>query len=396
MVRVPVFSAAEIERIGDDAGAIAEALVSGGVARDAAVGWAVRTRSGWEVGVGRASAASPGARRGGLVDPSPIFDLASLTKPMTAFALARSARLDRADRLGAALEEARGTASEDCSLELLLAHRAGLEAHVPLYLPLVSGASVDPSSALRRAADSRRPDAGGPIPAEGFAPIYSDLGYALAGEALARAEGLRDAGEAIERLVIEALGRDDLGTARTLAARPSVDFARRVRPTEVVSWRGGEVRGAVHDENAWALTGTGGSGHAGMFGTIDAVLAFGVAALDAIERGDGPLSAGDLSWLVRRRPGGSLRAGFDGKSEIGSSAGERAGPRTFGHLGFTGTSVWIDPDADALVAVLTNRVHPTRDNVAIRAARPVAHDALFALAGARRGQDRMVGFHRGR
>jgi CubicO group peptidase (beta-lactamase class C family) len=183
--------------------------------------------------------------------------------------------------------------------------------------------------------------------------------------------------------VATALGRDDLGTARFLAANPAVDFVTRVRPTEVVAWRGGAVAGSVHDENAWALTGTGGSGHAGMFGTIDAVLAFGCAVFDAIERGEGPLvpdRRADLGWLVRARPGGTLRAGFDAKSETGSSAGERAGPRTFGHLGFTGTSVWIDPDAEAVVAILTNRVYPSRENVAIRAARPVVHDALFALA----------------
>ena len=85
---------------------------------------------------------------------------------------------------------------------------------------------------------------------------------------------------------------------------------------------------------------------------------------------------------MARRPaaGGTLRAGFDGKSAEGSSAGALAGPRTFGHLGFTGTSLWIDPDARAVVALLTNRVHPTRDHVAIRAARPRAHDALFARA----------------
>jgi CubicO group peptidase (beta-lactamase class C family) len=159
-----------------------------------------------------------------------------------------------------------------------------------------------------------------------------------------------------------------------------VDLDRRARPTEVIAWRGGEVRGLVHDENAWALTGDGGSGHAGLFGTAPAVVAFGCAVLDALARGEGPLAGRDLEWLVRPRPGGSLRAGFDGKSEEGSSAGERAGPRTFGHLGFTGTSLWIDPDADAVVVVLTNRVHPTRDNLAIRAARPLAHDALFRIA----------------
>ncbi len=379
MQETPVFTAAEINgpRGAADPEAIARALVARGVARDAAVGWAVRTGSGWELGAGRASA-------DGKLELDPIFDLASLTKPMTAFALARSTRLARTDRLGAVLEEGRGTASEDCPLELLLAHRAGLEAHLPLYEPLVSGGEVDPSSALQRVADGRRADAIGPVPPEGFPPLYSDLGFALVGEALARAEGGRDAGEAIERLVVDALGAFDLGTARSLGARPTLDFVRRARPTEVVPWRGGEVRGVVHDENAWALTGTGGSGHAGMFGTVQAVLAFGCAALDAIERRDGPLAAGDLSWLVRPRPGGTLRAGFDGKSATGSSAGDRAGPRTFGHLGFTGTSMWIDPDAEAVVVVLTNRVHPTRNNVAIRAARPIVHDALFAIASARR------------
>jgi serine-type D-Ala-D-Ala carboxypeptidase len=374
---------------------LAQALVTKGVAPDAAVGWAARTGTGWERGAGRASARSEESADGPLT-LEPIFDLASVTKPLTAMALARSTRIDRGDLLGDVLEEARGSSTADCPLELLLAHRAGLEAHIALYEPLLTmsaGGAIDRAAAIRRVANARRAEAVGPVPTDGFAPVYSDLGFALVGEALARAEGVVDAGAAIERLVVEALGCADLGTARSLAARdPS--FARRVRPTEVVPFRGGELRGIVHDENAWALTGTGGSGHAGMFGTVDAVLSFGCAALDAIERRQGPLvpdapsarlaeRARDLDWLVRPRPGGTLRAGFDGKSASGSSAGERAGPRTFGHLGFTGTSLWIDPDAGIVVVVLTNRVCPTRDNVAIRAARPVVHDALFELASAR-------------
>jgi CubicO group peptidase (beta-lactamase class C family) len=115
---------------------------------------------------------------------------------------------------------------------------------------------------------------------------------------------------------------------------------------------------------------------------VGSVLAFGVAALDAIARGRGPLATDDdLDWLVRPRQGGTLRAGFDGKTDGGGSmAGDRCGPRTFGHLGFTGTSLWIDPDAEVVVALLTNRVHPTRESSGIRAARPRAHDELFALA----------------
>ncbi len=146
------------------------------------------------------------------------------------------------------------------------------------------------------------------------------------------------------------------------------------------------MRGAVHDENAWALTGRGGSGHAGIFGTVGAVLAFGEAVLDALDgRGGGPLSGHALGWLVRERPGGTLRAGFDGKSPHGSSAGERMGSRTFGHLGFTGTSLWVDPDAKVVVSLLTNRVFPSRDSVEIKAVRPRVHDALFERAAVLRG-----------
>jgi CubicO group peptidase (beta-lactamase class C family) len=306
-------------------------------------------------------------------DTSYFFDLASVTKPMTALAVARAGL--RAKKLGSFVPEARGTPSEDLPLELFLAHRAGLESHAPLFEPLLRGEAVDRQAAIRRTAQARRADASGPPPDEGFAPLYSDLGYVLAGEALARATEASDAGDAIDRLVLRPLGLvRRAGTIRELEARSIVGpFA----PTETVAWRGGPVVGAVHDENAWALTGKGGSGHAGVFGTLDAVLAFGRSVLEAVMQGE-------LGWLVRERPGGTLRAGFDGKSPEGSSAGARMGARAFGHLGFTGTSLWIDPDARVVVALLTNRVCPTREHIAIRAARPWAHDALFDRAVALR------------
>ena len=138
-------------------------------------------------------------------DTSLFFDLASVTKPMTALAFAR-AHIDPGTPLGDLLPEARGTASERVSVELLLAHRAGLDAHGTSTPPLLSGLRVDVHDALREAADARRADAQGSPPPEGFAPIYSDLGYLLAGEGLARAVGARDAGEAIGRLVLDPLG----------------------------------------------------------------------------------------------------------------------------------------------------------------------------------------------
>jgi CubicO group peptidase (beta-lactamase class C family) len=350
---------------------VARSIEVFGVARDAAAGCAAKVSGGSVREVGGAT--------------TRFFDLASVTKPMTAVAAVR-ADIDPATLLGALLAEARGTASESVSLELLLAHRAGLAAHRTLYAPLLRGGTVDVAAALREAAGARRPDALGEVPAGGFEPLYSDLGYILAGEAIARAVGARDAGEAIDRLVIEPLGvARQAGTIRELASR---GIGGPFAPTEDVSWRGGVVTGAVHDENAWALTGSGGSGHAGIFGTIDAVLTFGCAVLDALdERGgpdrpgpSGPFADRSLRWLVRERPGGTLRAGFDGKSLEASSGGCHMGRNSVGHLGFTGTSLWIDPDAKVVVALLTNRVFPSRADLAIRAARPWAHDALFERA----------------
>jgi CubicO group peptidase (beta-lactamase class C family) len=328
---------------------------------------------------------APGWTRGVGGGTSVLFDLASLTKPMTAVAFAR-ARIDRTTPLGELLAEARQTASERIPIEWLLAHRGGLESHRNLGAPLLRREAMDTSAALAEAARARRADAVGDPPSDdGFPPLYSDLGYVLAGAALARAVGARDAGEAIGRLVLDPLGLTSCaGTVRDLARHgPGGPYA----PTEDVPWRGGLVAGAVHDENAWALSGLGGSGHAGIFANVDAVLTFGAAVLDALAGRPGGLGEVDLGWIVRERPGGSLRAGFDGKSAHGSSAGARFGPRSFGHLGFTGTSLWVDPDAQVVVVLLTNRVCPSREHLAIRSARPWVHDALFALA-------RPVGRHR--
>jgi CubicO group peptidase (beta-lactamase class C family) len=353
-----------LETVGTTADEVARRVVADAVAPECAAGCAIRREGAWLRDVG------------GAVEV--LFDLASVTKSMTAVAVAR-AGIDRHLPLGTLLPETRGTRSEHVPLELFLAHRAGLEAHRPLFAPLLRGEAVDLPAALREAANARRPDAVGPPPAEGFPPLYSDLGYVLAGEALARATAARDAGQAIHRLVVAPLGvAHQAGTIRDLAA---CGVRGPFAPTETVAWRGGPVAGAVHDENAWALTENGGSGHAGIFGDVGAVLTFGMAVLDALDGNGQPFGASvDVQWLVCKRPGGSQGAGFDGKSAEESSAGKRLGPRSFGHLGFTGTSLWIDPDAKIVVVLLTNRVCPTRDHIAIRAARPMVNDALVCRA----------------
>ena len=309
------------------------------------------------------------------------FDLASVTKPITALAMARLVRqgvLARHESLADVLPALSATQSARVSLDLLAAHRAGLDAHGALYTPLVQGATeIDRDNALLLAANMRHVSCPDEPPRDGFVPVYSDLGYLLLGAVLETRSGMP-----LDDLMIQevcaprSLG---IGSARAWRRRDPT-FDTRVAPTEFVPFRGGLVRGAVHDENAWAFAKDGSAGHAGFFGTALDVARLGVAVLDALA-GRCPhwLGRDDIEPLIRERPGGSLLAGFDAKSGNASSSGSRLGPRTFGHLGFTGTSIWIDPEAEFVGVLLSNRVFPTRTSLAIRQARPAAYDAIFEI-----------------
>lgn len=355
-----------------------------GTAPCAVVACAYRSSRGWCIDQGTAGHLAPGEQ---ATDQDTLFDLASLTKPFSALTFARLVRsglLDWHMPLGVPLRDAHGTKSAAVPLAWFLAHRAGLDGHRPLYAPLERGVGVDRLLALRQAAEARRPECDGPLPEEGFAPVYSDLGYLLLGESMARATG-EALDEVIFREVSAPLGLE-AGSSRQWRRRDPT-FDRRVAPTEQVGWRGGVVRGAVHDENAWALARDSACAHAGLFGTAKDVVTLGTAILDA-RKGNGAsgawLGPQDLEPLLRVRPGSSLRAGFDGKSDAGSSAGTLCSDQTFGHLGFTGTSIWMDPTTDVVAVLLTNRVYPTRDNGAIKEVRPVVHDTLFAWGAKRR------------
>lgn len=359
----------------DIARALAEEILDPRVAPGAAAAWARVDGELAKDAVGATSFEADSAR---VADDTP-FDLASLTKPvvaLTAARLERAGHLARTDRLCKWLPELAEVPAGQSTLELLLAHRAGLAAHVPLFEPLVQGRPVERTALLRRAASALREDLPA-APGEPRSALYSDLGYLLIGAALERACG-RDLDDIVRREVTEPL-RLELDSVRGWARR-APERLRRAAATEVVPWRGGLLRGVVHDENAWALAGHGHAGHAGLFGTAEAVAQLGRAVLLALSGDSEWLDREGVAWLVERRAGGSLRAGFDGTAGPESSAGPTVGVDTFGHLGFTGTSLWCDPQAGVAVALLTNRVCPTREHPLIRAARPRLGSRLFSLA----------------
>jgi CubicO group peptidase (beta-lactamase class C family) len=132
----------------------------------------------------------------------------------------------------------------------------------------------------------------------------------------------------------------------------------------------------VHDENCWALGGA--AGHAGLFGTAEAVGDFARAVLAAFAGSNSRLAAADTIRRFAARAGvvtGSRALGWDTMLPS-SSCGTKMSATAFGHTGFTGTTLWIDPERDLYVVFLTNRVNPTRENTAIQKIRPALHDAI--------------------
>jgi CubicO group peptidase (beta-lactamase class C family) len=158
--------------------------------------------------------------------------------------------------------------------------------------------------------------------------------------------------------------------AEDLLFNPPKELRARCAPTELDLWRGRLLQGEVHDENTWELGGA--AGHAGLFGTAAGVGAFARLVLN------GSLAKPEtFERFVRKSsvPGSSRALGWDTMLPT-SSCGTRLSPRAIGHTGFTGTSLWIDPAQDLYVALLTNRVHPARDNNAIQPVRRAVHDAV--------------------
>jgi CubicO group peptidase (beta-lactamase class C family) len=290
------------------------------------------------------------------VTPETAYDLASLTKVIglttACMMLVSEGKLDLDAPVQRYVPAFRGAGKEGVTIRHLLTHSSGLPAWRPLY-----------TEATTRATALALVDTTPLVAEPGRVMVYSDLGAMVLTQAVEAITGER-LDQFLDRRLFRPLG---MTSTRYL---PPPEWRDRIAPTER-SQDGTIIRGTVHDENAWKLGGV--SGHAGLFSTAPDLARFATWLLRAWH-GDSLR----VREFTRRQdmPSGSSRAlGWDTPSE-NSSAGTKLGAHAFGHTGFTGTSVWMDPDRDLFIVLLTNRVHPTRENGRIARVRPRVADLV--------------------
>jgi CubicO group peptidase (beta-lactamase class C family) len=310
-----------------------------------------------------------------VVSTRTVYDLASLTKVVglttAIMMLVDEGKVDLDAPVSRYVPEFGATHDSTITVRRLLTHSSGLPAWRPMYQTARDRRGM---FALAEAEPLEYPT--------GTRMVYSDLGAITLTDMVERITGQR-----IDRFLEARLFRP-LGMRDTRYGPPR-SWRSRIAPTEVdTTWRHRLVHGEVHDENAAKMDGV--SGHAGLFGTAPDLVRFAQMVL----AGSGEQGAGSVQpQLVRpetvreftRRQDAALSSralGWDTPSE-NSSAGSRMSARAFGHTGFTGTSMWMDPEQDLFVILLTNRVHPTRENAGIHAVRRAVADAAVEGAQAR-------------
>lgn len=294
--------------------------------------------------------------------PDTVFDLASLTKVMATTAMAmslyESGRLQFNAKLGELLPDFLSVADDrraEVKLRMLLAHCSGLPAHEKYFL---RGKHRDEMVALCL---------GTPLAHAPLSQVeYSDIGFILLGAALEKLAG-ENLATFFEREVARPL------SLSSACFNPPIELREHIPPTAMrAPGRERTIQGEVHDDNAAAMGGA--APHAGLFASAGDVLRFAQAMLvpntlfypETVE-----IFTARQSW-----PAGTSRAlGWDTPSQP-SQAGTLLSERAFGHLGYTGTSLWIDPDKDLAITLLTNRTWPDDADHRIREFRPRLHDAI--------------------
>lgn len=335
---------------------VLEQGVADGAFPAAAVDVGSRGGSRWQAAFGRLTfdEAAPAAT------VETIFDLASLTKVMATASIAMShaaaGRLSVDAAVGDFMDGWREGERAGITVRHLLDHSSGLPAHLRAWTQAAGRREYE---RLIAATPLERP--------VGSSSVYSDIGFMLLGLLLERVGNAT-----LDRQFAALVGR----SLDPIQYRPQARLYERTAPTEFDPWRGRVLCGEVHDENAAALGGV--AGHAGLFGTADAVGRFARLVLQTFHAAT-ILGTPDVMRAFAQRsavPGSSRALGWDTALPT-SSCGRYASASAIGHTGFTGTSLWIDWERDRYAVLLTNRVHPTRANQKLIPLRPAFHDALW-------------------
>ncbi|MFD6277907.1 serine hydrolase domain-containing protein [Streptomyces sp. NPDC060209] len=296
---------------------------------------------------------------GAELDGTDLWDLASVTKPvvgLVVMALAERGALSLKGTVGELLPRYRDTDKAGLTVTELLAHTSGLPGRVPMYR------SHGTREALLTALGTLPLRSGPDVRVE-----YSSQGFMLLG-LIAEHAGGQGLDALTAELVCAPLGLGDTGF------NPGPAERERAVATELCPWRGRTVVGEVHDENAAVLGGI--AGHAGLFSTLADVERLAVSLAGGARELLRPetfslMTAPHTDGLNLRRA-----LAWQGQDPAGSPVGPSFGPASYGHTGFTGTSLWIDPGTGRYAALLTNRVHPTREGDGIAGLRREFHSAV--------------------
>jgi len=355
-----------------------------------------------------------------------VFDLASLTKPLATtvalMLLIQQDRLNLDETLESAIPDFSGTNKKQITIRQLLSHTSGLPDYRPYYKELVEIPPGERKVSLRAMLLSEKL-----IHEPGQACLYSDVGFMIL-DWVVEVTAQKPLDYFVEESVYGPLGLKHLffipfTPTQTLPPWPRPGFqgqqlvSRLSRPwprpgfsplgivqvlsrqgglegggqgggksrddqlyaaTEDCPWRGKVLDGEVHDDNAYALGGV--SGHAGLFGTAQDVYGLLKELLNVYEgKPNSGLFRRDVvkTFLERQTDSGSWALGFDTPTRPDSSSGQYFSDQSVGHLGFTGTSCWVDLFKGVIVILLTNRIHPNRENERIKAFRPLLHDTVM-------------------
>jgi CubicO group peptidase (beta-lactamase class C family) len=319
-----------------------------------------------------------------------VFDLSSLTKPLATtlavLLLVKAKRLGIDDRVTRFFHNFGVHGKTHVTFRHLLTHSSGLAAYRPFYKEVAAlqrrgrpnfVGSRDAKEWIFEQIHREKLEA-----APGTRAVYSDLGFMLLGQLVETVSG-----QPLDRfcqarifgpLGLRAMSFIDLSQIGTKRVEPIADM---IAPTQRCPWRKRVLCGEVDDENAYAMGGV--AGHAGLFGSardID-LLADHLKGIADGAPGLLPKELVDQMWTLDTTVPGSTRTlGWDSPSPERSSSGKHMSRHTVGHLGFTGTSIWLDLERNVNVILLTNRVHPSRDNDKLAEFRPRIHDLVMEAA----------------